>query len=885
VAPAEWKEIAVLGTRFRWIAIFWIALASLRVSTGAAQEPLDPGSEPDTALPSGIEAPRPIAPPPQNVEAIEVTGERLDATDIQDEAQAVTAFSGADLDRANIVNIDSLQFNVPGLHVGQSGQQAIVTLRGVGTENASITGEPGVAFHVDGVNYAQPSAARVAFFDLESLDIKRGPQGLEGGKNSTSGTINVTTRKPGDEYEFSADYLMGNYDRRRTRGAVNVPINELLAVRTAVFHEDRDGFLDNIGRSDNRDAFDADDFGLRTHVRVVPGDALELLLSYNYFEQGGVGPQSDIAPIPRVHQCGTTLVPSGLPSFAACQGALDDDDPRSSYATPSSQDTRFWGWTANLQWDVAQLPLLGETRLVGITGFQSSEVDFRQDFDGTNLRFLEIPFSTQDVEQHTGELRWTGTLAAERLEWQAGAYIAHERGERELQVDNFLGNIGLGGSFDPQDLSASVTKIDQGTDNDALGASLHGRLHVLENVRFELGGRWIRDEKRMRLFRDAPSPTDNSLRFIGCDGSLSYRVLDDQGRPVEGGMPARASPWCGETYRGRMWGTGLDWRPFGNDHLLYAKLDRGYKSGGWRSGERGTYLPEKIWAYSAGSKSEFFDSRLQLNLEGFFYNYQDMQLVVIDGTSLRTENADTRMYGWDLEAKASPIDGLDLGLVVSFLKTEIGEYLTLEPADLASYNGNPADERLSNGTQASASVIEAFNRVRLNSRDAAENLTDQGTPRSYATSRTCYASLEAVARGFPAATRCGRVTPTGGLDDFSGNELSRAPKWKITLSGGYDVPIGRFGTLTPRVQYTWQDDTYFRAFNRSFDLQEDYHLTDLKLEWHSPEERWDAEVFVQNIEDEAPIQNVLVGPRGFGSPPFAWYGPPRFYGVRVGFKY
>jgi iron complex outermembrane receptor protein len=145
--------------------------------------------------------------------------------------------------------------------------------------------------------------------------------------------------------------------------------------------------------------------------------------------------------------------------------------------------------------------------------------------------------------------------------------------------------------------------------------------------------------------------------------------------------------------------------------------------------------------------------------------------------------------------------------------------------------------------------------------------------------------VEAVARNRPASTRCGLITPNGGLDDFSGNELSRAPRWTITVTGAYDVSLGRLGTLTPRVQYTWRDDTYFRAFNRDFDLQEAYHLTDAKLEWRSPEERWEAEIFVQNIEDEAPKQNILVGSRAFGAPPFAWYGPPRFYGARVGFRY
>jgi iron complex outermembrane receptor protein len=844
----------------RWIGLL-LASGVLAAPAARAQEPA-PEAFPE------MEAPE-VPPPPQGVEAIEVTGERLDATDVQDEAKAVTAFSAADLDKANIGNIEGLQFNVPGLHVGQSGQQAIVTLRGVGTENASITGEPGVAFHVDGVNYAQPSAARVAFFDLESLDIKRGPQGLEGGKNSTSGTINVTSKKPHDEYEVSGDYLMGNYDRQRIRGAVNVPMGEFVAMRTAIFWENRDGFLDVVNESDSHDAFDADDFGLRSHLRLNPSETLELLLSYNYFQQGGVGPQGDIAPIVRRYGCGVT---SALPELAACYNprATEDDDPREVYLNfPSEQDTRFWGWTSRAEWDVPQLPGFGETHLTAIGGYQSSEIAFLQDFDATDVRFTELD-QDQDVYQYTGELQWGGALADERVEWLLSGYWARERGQRFLVARNYIGR--------EQDVEDPFPlTVDQGTENIAMGAGLHTTFHLSENVRYQLGGRAISDEKRTALFRQQISTTETEDVFIGCEGSLGYLPSPTR--------PSQEAPWCKQKFHGQMWGTGLDWRPFGGDHLLYAKLDRGYKSGGFRSGQRGTYLPEKIWAYSAGSKSELFDSRLQLNLEGFFYNYQDMQLVVLDGTTLRTENADTRMYGWDLEARATPIEGLELSGVVSFLKTEVQEYYTLDPADLKTYNGPPEDLIFSNGRRALPSQIEAYNLRRLDQRDRMEALTTAGVPRTYEQNGRCYASVEAVARNRAPSTRCGLVTPNGGLDEFSGNDLSRAPRWTITLSGGYEIPIGRLGTLTPRVQYTWRDDTYFRAFNRDFDLQEAYHLTDAKLEWRSPEERWSAEVFVQNIEDEAPKQNILIGSRNFGSPPFAWYGPPRFYGFQMGFRY
>jgi hypothetical protein len=265
---------------------------------------------------------------------------------------------------------------------------------------------------------------------------------------------------------------------------------------------------------------------------------------------------------------------------------------------------------------------------------------------------------------------------------------------------------------------------------------------------------------------------------------------------------------------------------------------------------------------------------VRLNLEGFFYAYSDLQLVILDGFSLRTENSDARMYGYDIEADATPIEGLRLGAVVSFLKTETIDYFSLDPT---TEPPSPEDNE---------GLYINYHSQRLLQRENAEVAYERGDrgPLAYYENRQCYAGYTTFTASIQ--TRCGDLQgTTGGLDDFSGNDLSRAPKWKYTLSAEYEIPLGRFGSLTPRGQYTWQDDTYFRAFNRDFDLQEAHHLTNAKLIWTSPEERWTVETFVENIEDEIPKQNILVGPRQLGAPPFVWYGPPRFYGVQVGFKY
>ena len=289
-------------------------------------------SPPSGEAPSTPEAPAPSPPSreaPSTIEEVLVTGERVEATDIQDEAQAITAFGMEDLDRANIINVENLAFNVPGLHVGLQGSRVIVTLRGIGTENAFVTGEPGVAYHVDGVNYARPSAAQVAFFDLEAVRVQRGPQGLMGGKNTTSGSIHVVTRKPHEDYEASGDIQIGSYNQLRARAALNVPLGENLQTRFSGLVEDRDGYQENLLFNDaDRDAFDADDYGFRQHLRFTPTDSLDLLFTYNYYRQQGNGTQVKLIPLDPRDPCpgtNSSLInrQSQLPSSLACFARLN----------------------------------------------------------------------------------------------------------------------------------------------------------------------------------------------------------------------------------------------------------------------------------------------------------------------------------------------------------------------------------------------------------------------------------------------------------------------------------------------------------------------------------------------------------------------------------
>ena len=323
------------------------------------------------------------------------------------------------------------------------------------------------------------------------------------------------------------------------------------------------------------------------------------------------------------------------------------------------------------------------------------------------------------------------------------------------------------------------------------------------------------------------------LELVTCEGAFFDGDVDglpDLG-PLEGNQPVPI-PTCEQTFRHGTGGAVANWRPdFLYDTLIYGGVSRGYKAGGYGNLGFGEYKPEFIWSYEIGAKNTFFDDRLQANISAFFYDYKDLQLTVIDGLAFRTENADADVYGAELEIEASPFEGMLLNASIGYLDTELLDYQSIDPTNTRQ-------------------IIDF---------------------------ESC--------RQFPALGEAGKDPGCGELTDFSGNVLSRAPEWKISLGAEYTFYTNAHGSFTPRVQYYWQDDAFYRAFNAPLDEQKAYHLTDVKLSWVSPEEVYSVQIFVNNIEDDSVFQNVLVGPAEVSSPSLAWYGAPRTWGIRAGFRY
>lgn len=202
---------------------------------------------------------------------------------------SLSVVSGEDLKAAGAVNASSLTELVPNVQISNNGGATVISIRGVSSADNSEKGDPSAAFNVDGVYYARPQSAGLAFYDLERIEVLRGPQGTLYGRNATAGAINLITNKPVDRYESSAAVEFGNYHDKKFDGMVNAKVNDMLSVRAAVSSSQHDGYLRSTqGFSTNYD--DDDSLSGRFHGLFKFTPDVSLLLSADKSTRKGAGP-------------------------------------------------------------------------------------------------------------------------------------------------------------------------------------------------------------------------------------------------------------------------------------------------------------------------------------------------------------------------------------------------------------------------------------------------------------------------------------------------------------------------------------------------------------------------------------------------------------------
>ncbi|HEY0686981.1 MAG TPA: TonB-dependent receptor [Steroidobacter sp.] len=565
------------------------------------------------------------APSQAVLEEIMVTAERREVS-LQDTPASATVLTGDALAEQGIDNVAEIQQVAPSVAINTYNRSTFINIRGVGISQSAPTSNPGVAYYIDGVFIPHEQFIAQSFFDFESIEVLRGPQGTLTGQNSTGGAIYVRTPTPDfDEFSGYIDQTIGDYDWYRTVGAVNVPMGETLALRVAGVYDERGGFTENIGPSASEPG-SGTDRAVRAALRYQPTPGATFDLRYEYFER-----ETDNNAI-KNRADAVTNDPFTIEEDAI--SFLDQD-----------------GFRASLE---GRFDLPADTQLRVLTSYFDAETSDQADGDrtatspavpanlptsgaNTTLYPGRIGFTHQELETFVTEVNFLSRGESD-LQWVVGGFYMDETSPVQVYRDN----------RNTDTFRQSNSTIDTELTNESI--SLFGQ------VDYRFNDRWAVDVG-LRQSEDKQEYT----RFL------------IPGAPPPGCFPCTTDVDSSET-TGRV---GLKYFA-SDDVMLYGTVSRGYKAGGINLDPRlPNYDPETNEVAELGAKTTLADGRLRVNGAVFYSEYDGIQLsaLVPLGSTLipNTLNAaPAEIYGAELELTGQ-FGGFGFNLGLSALQSEFTE--------------------------------------------------------------------------------------------------------------------------------------------------------------------------------------------------------------------
>lgn len=596
---------------------------------------------------------------------------------LQKAAVPVAVVTGADLLSSGVRGIDTLGKLVPSLVVAAGGQGNLVFIRGVGNFSFVASSDPAAAFNYDGVYTGRSSSTFGTFYDLERVEVLKGPQGTLYGRNATAGAINILPVQPhlGETSGYaSASY--GNYNEVQAEGAINLGLGENAGFRLSGLYTSHDGFL--------RDGTQTDDSaGVRAQVKVELTPAITVRLEADYAQQRGPGGGSNYvgkyAFNPLTGQFVTT--PSGLSldegifsaasqAYRAANGTAGRLAGRflDPLAFRPTQRNDVYGFAAHVDW---QTP---------IGTFSVLPAWRHANKNNLNTESAQQVANAQKANQYSVEARLVSD-SGNLIDYILGAYYFSERIDDD--VHNSAGSLA---NFNYNHFTTH-------------SPSFYGRLtlHATDWLRFTGGARYTEDHKR---FFDSQNTALGVVCAVAaaCPTAplLPYTVTLAQQpvKPALGGGPVVVAPGVlvartdtfpsGKLDTSKVTYRGAIEADIGPRSLLYASIETGYRAGGFNAFN--TYNPENITAYTLGSKNRFLDNRLQLNIEAFYWKYRDQQLTYfgIDPTGrlgIITANVGrSTIKGVEAEARAQVTRTTLFSANVQYLDAKYDSFTYVSPA-------------------------------------------------------------------------------------------------------------------------------------------------------------------------------------------------------------
>ena len=542
-----------------------------------------------------------------------------------------------------------------------------MSLRGIVSTNRTELGDPAVAFHVNGFYSPRPQGATTLLYDLERIEVLRGPQGTLFGRNANAGVINVSTAKPNFVQSSGAiDLTRGNFDLYRIKGHVNAALDETFAVRAAAYLERRDGFIEfqdgsevdaGSARYDN-----SDKTAFRLSARWQPLESIEIFVSGEQFIDQGAG----TIPVLTDPRPGTELR-SALVDSA---GLLD------------LKNTTFHGRIDFTPVDWFQISYLGGWGRMSRTNTSDNDVGFNpQDRFQQEHRTHSSTFLSQS---HEVQLR---TMGLERFDVLIGGFFYRE--ENDIRFDIDINDDPDGDGIPDQYWAMSFIQPDRTLDSYA--AFGQATFHILESLRITGGARYTSDSKADVGGRNLVC-TDFGATFDGGGLNLNNRndipfapnLFGDTPHPdgTCGSFPGNIGNDVEETWERLTWMGRIEWDP-AERWLIYGMVNTGFKSGVIQDGGA-TADPELVTNFELGIRAGLFGGALNISQTAFFSDYTDILRsraeVQADGSQqLVTRNAtEAQIFGFETELQWLITGDDRFQLALSYLNAQYRDFPNID---------------------------------------------------------------------------------------------------------------------------------------------------------------------------------------------------------------
>ena len=581
------------------------------------------------------------------LEEIVVTAQKRSES-LQEVPISIVAFSGDEIERLNISNTIDLVKNIPGMtgvnNVGLP-QAAAYFIRGIGQDESVSTMDPAVGTFVDGVFMSRQIANNSRLYDLESVEVLKGPQGTLYGRNTTGGAVRIITQKPTEETEGWVDLAYGEFETFEASAKFNFPITDNLFAKLTAFTIDQgEGFLENVTL--NRDQWKRDATGARAQFLFVPSDRTEILFTVEQTEDntGGI---------------------VGANKLSACCG--DDIYKVESGLENTWAETDFTAYSMK-----ATVDLKNDTQMEIILSDHDLTHSFNNDYSDQVVPAYSIP-NLSDHEQKSYEMNFTGSGG--NVQWAAGVSHYYEKSHVLFGDALFLFGGAVAGTF--------MRDLTNTTDATAIYADFDFDLG--NGWGLTIGGRYTDDDRSVDVeqfidLNGVPWTARTKENFMDRSGWLSTAAI---GAPFDNATVEALGTLTSIDVNEFTSRIVVDYQP--NDNMMfYASVGDSFKGGGWASRVTAAsdfvdLRPEYVDNVEFGMKSQWMDDALRLNITYFNADYTDLQITAIDqvtGAFVYSNKADAEVDGFEGELLYAASDNLTL---FANFATLDGGYTELRP--------------------------------------------------------------------------------------------------------------------------------------------------------------------------------------------------------------